>query len=37
MMWYNNPEAVQVVLDQMIHEHTDRRRGLRLVKGHDTA
>lgn len=37
MMWYNNPEAVQVVLDQLIHERTSRTQGLRLVKGHRTA
>ena len=37
MMWYNNPEAVQVVLDEIIHERSTRRQGLRLVKGHETA
>ena len=37
MMWYNNPEAVRVVLDEMIHERSSRRQGLRLVKGHETA
>ncbi len=37
MMWYNNPEAVQVVLNQRIDERTSRTQGLRLVKGHETA
>ena len=37
MMWYNNPEAVQVVLDEMVRDRTSRKQGLRLVKGHETA
>ena len=31
-MWYNNPEAIRVIQDEMIRERTRRTRGLRLVK-----
>ena len=31
MLWYNNPEAVQVIQDQLIRERSRTRKGLRLV------
>ena len=34
MLWYNNPEAVQAIQDQLTEERQTTRKGLRLVDGH---
>jgi hypothetical protein len=36
MLWYNNPEAVQVQ-DDLVRERTRRTHGLRLVPRHRSA